>query len=120
MTTVVDHLTEGLVLLTQSSEPKLPHRFFLRDTVLLAYNLLERRRGVLKINRKEQEATNRKYLIESGQEALPPERTAYLQDLRNQEIQQEEKFLSINAKMEQFFVQLGSVVRTLASIQHLE
>jgi hypothetical protein len=77
ITEVMTTLTEGLALVAQNS-PRRLHRLFLRDALLLLYNLLERRRGVAKINRKEQELLTQKYLVENGTEELPPERKVFL------------------------------------------
>ena len=83
ITIVVEHLSDGLVMLGEVKEPKQQlYRFFLRDAVLLMYNLLERRRGVLKMIRKEEDSTNNKYLADSGHDVLSPERIAYLKEIK--------------------------------------
>lgn len=50
------------------------YRIYLRDTVLLVYNLLSRRESVERYMAKEQDQLDRKYLQESGKEELPAER----------------------------------------------
>ena len=116
VTIVLESLTQGLALIAQK-DPRHMHRVFLKDAVLLIYNFLERRRGVIKINRKEEQAINQKYFLENGTEDLPPERVAFLDELRAREHQQEQRYLVINISMQQFFVQLGHIVRVLVSIQ---
>jgi hypothetical protein len=42
-------------------ENKKLYKLYLKDSILLIYNLIDRRRSVKKINQREQEAINMKY-----------------------------------------------------------
>jgi hypothetical protein len=84
---------------------------------LLIYNLIDRRKSVKKINKREQENINMKYYEETGDCHLPPERIKYQEELREREIKEEIKYVNINAKLEMFFVRLGYVVRNFTNIQ---
>jgi len=53
ITVVLQYLTRGLARISQGESRNL-HRIFLRDTVALIYNLLERRRGCNKLLKKEE------------------------------------------------------------------
>lgn len=44
--------------------------------------------------------TNQKYFVESGAEELPPERQEFLEELRIREVEEQQKYIQINAKME--------------------
>lgn len=45
--------------------------------MLLVYNLIDRRKSVRKISKREQENINMKYFEETGELKLPPERIKY-------------------------------------------
>ena len=74
---MLQYLTRGLARIAQNDTHHL-HRLFLKDSVALIYNLLERRRGCWKVLKKEEELTNQKYFIENCIEELPLERMVYL------------------------------------------
>ena len=50
------------------------YKIYLRDTILLMYNLLSRRESVSRYMTKEQDELDQKYLKESGKDELPIER----------------------------------------------
>ena len=72
--------------LEKEKENKKLYKIYLKDAVLLVFNLIERRKSVKKINRKEQDNINIKYFEETGDTRLPPERIQYQEELRKREI----------------------------------
>lgn len=67
--------------------------------MLLVYNLIDRRKSVRKIHKREQESINIKYFEETGELKLPPERIKYQEELRERELAEEHKYVAINEKL---------------------
>lgn len=59
------------------------YRVYIKDTNLLVYNLLARRKSVLKYMHKERLKLDEKYYDESGLKDLPAERLEYQNELKD-------------------------------------
>lgn len=89
-----------MIALSNDKENKKIYRIYLKDSILLIYNLIDRRRSVTKINKREQDNINIKYFEETGEIKLPPERIKYQEELREREEKEEQKYIDINARLE--------------------
>ena len=67
--------------------------------MLLVFNLIDRRKSVKKINKREQESINLKYFEETGENRLPPERLKYQEELKERELKEDAKYVDINANL---------------------
>lgn len=67
--------------------------------MLLLYNLIDRRKSVRKISKKEQDNINIAYFEETGELKLPAERVKYQEELRERELAEEQKYVGINERL---------------------
>ena len=67
--------------------------------MLLVFNLIDRRKSVKKINKREQESINLKYFEETGENRLPSERLKYQEELKERELKEDAKYVDINANL---------------------
>ncbi len=55
--------------------------------------------------------------MDTGQQKLPEERIKYQKDLEDEQLKQQKRFIDILDCFQDFYIRLGTVIKTLPNIQ---